>query len=165
MGAGKTTISSALGARLGWAVVDSDREIEARTGSSVADMWAAGEVDRFRALESEVLAEALASSDPVVVAAAGGVVLAEANRRILGAHWPVVWLRASTQTLIERVGDGAGRPLLAGDPVGAVIRLDAERRPFYREVADVVVDVDGRTAEEVVDVVMVELGLPGQHRR
>lgn len=158
MGSGKTTIGEALGRRLGRRVRDSDREIEALTGSTVAAMWAAGQVDRFRQLESQVLADALASAEPSVVAAAGGVVLAEPNRRLLAAHWPVVWLRARLETLTDRVGDGVGRPLLAGDPAAAMARLDAERRPLYGEVADVVVDVDDLDADQVVDAIVAGLG-------
>ena len=159
MGAGKTTVGCHLGDRLGRPVLDSDREIEARTGLSVEQMWRAGEVDRFRDLESVVLAEALDGDEPAVIGAAGGVVLREENRVLLGDHWPVVWLRARPETLIARVGDGSGRPLLAGDPAAAIARLDAERRPFYEGLADVVVDVDGLEPDDVADRIAAELGL------
>ena len=160
MGAGKSTVARTLGHRLGRPVLDSDAEIERLTGTTVEALWAAGEVDRFRALESEVLREALGSDTPAVVAAAGGVVLQPGNRRLLERHWPVVWLRAGVDTLTRRVGDGSGRPLLAGDPEGALTRLDEERRPLYAEVADVVVDVDQLGAEAVADLVLEALGTP-----
>ena len=160
MGAGKTTVARALAGRLGRPVLDSDTEVERRTGTTVQALWAAGQVERFRALESEVLRDALRSEVPSVVAAAGGVVLDPASRGLLERHWPVVWLRARPATLSRRVGDGAGRPLLAGDPRGALARLDRERRPLYAEVADLVIDVDGLGVERVADLVLEALDAP-----
>lgn len=146
MGSGKTSVGEELAGRLGWDFLDSDREIEALTGSTVPQIFAASGEAVFRGLEARVLADALARREPAVVAAAGGAVLDQANRRLLREHYPVVWLRARIQTLIERVGAGSGRPLLDHDVAGSVTRLDAMRRPLYAEVADVVVDVD-RPAE------------------
>ena len=95
-----------------------------------------------------------------MIAAAGGVVLDEGNRRLLALHRPVVWLRAPVATLIARVRRGDGRPLLADDPAGTMTRLDAERRPFYEEVADLTVDVDNdHTADFVTERIVRELGL------
>ncbi len=73
---------------------------------------------------------------------AGGAVLDPDNRRVLRRNGAVVWLRARVETLAQRVGDGAGRPLLGDDPGAALRRLYAQRRPVYQELAQVVVDVD-----------------------
>jgi shikimate kinase len=109
----------------------------------------------FRQLEAQVLAEACAAQSSSVVSVAGGAVLDEANRARIAAAGIVVWLRARPDTLAARLGDGAGRPLLAGDPVAAVHRLDAVRAPLYAEVADLVIDVDdlqpGTVVERIVD--------------
>jgi shikimate kinase len=61
----------------------------------------------------------------------------------------VIWLRARPATLAARVGDGAGRPLLDGDPAAALRALDAVRRPLYAEVADEAIDVDDLSPGEV----------------
>ena len=156
MGAGKTTVGRAAAQRLGWAFLDSDAQVEARAGRTVAEIWAAEGERGFRQLEAEALSDALASTAgrPAVVAAAGGAVLDARNRALLEQNPPVIWLRATLDTLAGRVGSGRGRPLLADDPRGALERLMAVRYPLYEEVADTVVDVDGLGRAQVVERVL-----------
>jgi shikimate kinase len=150
MGAGKTSVGRRLAEMRGWEFFDSDRQIEAMTGRTVAEIWRGDGEPAFRKLEAQVLADALASSTPRVIAAAGGTVLDENNRRLMRLHHPVVWLRGRPETLATRVTSGVHRPLLDEDPAGTLHRLAAERRPYYEEVADVIVDVDDLTPEQVV---------------
>jgi shikimate kinase len=150
MAAGKTSVGRRLAECRGWEFFDSDRQIEAMTGRTVAEIWRTDGEAAFRRLEAQVLADALASTTPRVIAAAGGTVLDEANRRLMQLHHPVVWLRARPETLAGRLGSATHRPLLDEDPTGVLERLDAIRRPHYEEVADVVVDVDDLSAEQVV---------------
>jgi shikimate kinase len=148
MGAGKTTIGRMVADRLGWPYFDSDAEVEAKTGRTVPEIFAADGEQAFRALETEVLRGAL-QQDHVVVSVAGGVVLDPANRALLRKSGTVVWLRARVSTLARRVGDGAGRPLLGDDPSAALEDLWEVRRPLYAEVADTVIDVDAERPEEI----------------
>jgi len=160
MGAGKSSVGRRLARRLGWDLLDSDRQVEELTGRTVPEIWRADGEAAFRKLESQVLATALASATPQVIAAAGGVVLDEGNRRLLADHQPVVWLRAPVETLIARIKRGDGRPLLADDPAGAMTRLEAERRPYYQEIADLTVDVDNEhPADDVTERILRHLGL------
>jgi shikimate kinase len=160
MGAGKTTVGRWLADHLGWAYLDSDAEIERETGRTVPEIFARDGEAAFRRQETRVLAEALARPDPVVVSAAGGVVLAEENRRALAASGgPVVWLRAEPATLAGRVGTGEGRPLLDEDPAATLARLDAVRRPRYAEVADLAVDVDHLGPAEIGRRILESLAL------
>jgi shikimate kinase len=149
MAAGKTSVGRRLAERRGWEFFDSDRQVEAMTGRTVGEIWRTDGEPAFRALEAQVLADALASSTPRVIAAAGGTVLDPRNRRLIEQHHPVVWLRARPGTLVGRLGAATHRPLLDVDPAGALEHLDAERRPHYEEVADVAVDVDDLTADQV----------------
>lgn len=149
MGAGKSTVGSALSDALGRPFVDADEVLSAETGQSVADMFAHLGEPAFRALEVAAVAELLAAEEPAVVATGGGVVL-DADTRAALRRQDTIWLRAEPATLVRRVGSGAGRPLLDHDPAGTLPRLAAERAPLYGEVATLVVDVDGLSVAEVV---------------
>ena len=154
MGAGKTTVGRELAGRLGWRFLDTDALVEATVGSTVAELFASRGEAAFRLEESSVLAESLVGGGPAVVSVGGGAVVAPANRELLATAGAVVWLRADPATLAARVGSGVGRPLLDGDPAGALAALDDVRRPFYGEVADVTVDVDDLEPSMVVDRIL-----------
>jgi shikimate kinase len=154
MGAGKTTVGRLLSERLGWGYLDSDAQVAAETGYSVPALFAERGEAAFRAEESRVLAAALSGMEPVVVSAAGGVVLSGTNRDLLVRSGTVVWLRADPRVLARRVGRGEGRPLLDHDPATALAELDEVRRPLYASVAAVTVDVDELSPRQVVDRVL-----------
>jgi shikimate kinase len=173
MGAGKSTVAGLLAARLGWSVVDTDEVVEARAGMSVAEIFSRGGEAAFRQEEERALAEVGVSPGPLVVSVGGGAVLSATNRSVLQRAGTVVWLRAKAATLAARVGDGAGRPLLAGrgqagvtragEPSGggpreALERLVAERQRFYEEVANAIVDVDDCSPHETAQCVLAALG-------
>lgn len=157
MAAGKTSVGRRLARSRGWEFFDSDSQVEAMTGRTVADIWRTDGEAAFRRLEARALAEALASSAPRVIAAAGGAVVDPGNRLLIAGHHAVVWLRARPETLVGRLGSATHRPLLDEDPAAVLAALDAARRPFYDEVADFVVDVDDLTPDQVV--ACVEAGL------
>jgi shikimate kinase len=158
MGAGKTTTGQLLAAALGWGYFDSDADVEADTGLTVPELFARDGEAAFRRAEATVLARACADPLPSVVSVAGGAVLSPDNRERIVASGTVVWLRARPETLAARVGDGVGRPLLDDDPGEAMVRLSAERAPFYEEVADVVVDVDDLASDEVAERILAAVG-------
>ncbi|HEY2214653.1 MAG TPA: shikimate kinase [Acidimicrobiales bacterium] len=158
MGAGKTTVGELLAHRLGWDYLDSDAEVVAATGLTVPALFARDGELAFRDAEAAALTLACATPEPVVVSVAGGAVLRAENRTLLSSSGTVVWLRARPETLASRVGDGVGRPLLEVDPAGTLARLDAERRPFYEEVAEVTIDVDDLGASEVTDRILNVVG-------
>lgn len=155
MGVGKTTAARVLADRLGRKMFDTDTVIETRTGRTVREIFTEQGEPTFRELEANVLAEALASPEPLVIAAAGGVVLSSANRAALaksGAR--VVWLCADPVNLVERVRGSGHRPLLDEDPAGTLQLMFREREALYRGVADAIVLVDNRSISEVVEAVL-----------
>lgn len=160
MGTGKTTVGRLLAAGLGRPLVDSDELIEARTGRTVRQIFAADGEPAFRALEAAALRDALADGEPAVIAGAGGVVLDADNRRALrsGAAF-VVWLRADLAVLADRAVSGDHRPLLDDDPSGILGRMAVDREALYREVSDATVDTVGRTPAEIAADVAARAGL------
>ncbi|MEP7113460.1 MAG: shikimate kinase [Ilumatobacteraceae bacterium] len=155
MGSGKTTVARIAADRLGRRVIDTDSAIEKVTGRTVREIFATDGEDAFRAFETAALLDALASAEPAVIAAAGGVVLREVNRDALKqSNARVVWLCATPAVLAERVTSGGHRPLLDDDPEGTLQRMNAERENLYREVADAIVLVDNRGPGDVVEAVL-----------
>ena len=154
-GAGKSTVGLALAERLGVAFRDSDADIERRAGKKIADIFIDEGEETFRAIETEVLAEAVTEFDGVV-SLGGGVIMREANRALL-AHQPVVWLEVSLTAAVKRVGIGATRPLLMGNVRGRLMELMAERTPIYTELAAVRVDTTDRSIHDVVEEIVEAL--------
>jgi shikimate kinase len=151
MGAGKTTLGRRLARALGRPFIDSDQQIEMRTGRTVREIFESDGEPAFRVLETDALAEALATPSPSVIAAAGGTVLSDVNRERMCEQGTVVWLRADPTVLAERVRNGTHRPLLAEDPEGTLRTLAEQRSALYEDLADVVVDTAGRSPEDIVD--------------
>jgi shikimate kinase len=155
MGVGKTTVGQVLASRMGRQLVDSDFRIEQLTGRTVKQILAEDGVGELRRHEAAALFDALADSEPRVIAAAGGVVLDDGNRRRLAAaEADVVWLTGDVTTLAPRTATREHRPWLEADPVGTLQRMYVEREHLYREVADRVVDVDQLTPDEIADRIL-----------
>jgi shikimate kinase len=150
MGAGKTTLGRRLARVLGRPFIDSDQQVEMRTGRTVREIFEADGEPAFRALETDALGDALDAAVPSVIAAAGGTVLSEVNRTRMRDGGTVIWLRADPAVLADRVRNAGHRPLLADDPATVLRTLDADRRELYEDVADHIVDTTGRSPDEVV---------------
>ncbi|HKW37281.1 MAG TPA: shikimate kinase [Burkholderiales bacterium] len=141
MGAGKTTVGRQLAKRLGKVFHDADREIETRTGVSVAVIFDIEGEAGFRKRESEVLEYLTALDEDIVLATGGGAVLDPRNREHLKTRGFVIYLHALPQVLWQRTRTDKSRPLLqGGDARERLGALYAARDPLYRDVADLVVE-------------------------
>ncbi len=155
MGAGKTTVGRALAARLGVDFIDTDDLVSVSAGCSIRELFERHGEAHFRRVESSVLEEVLGAITSGVIGCGGGIVTADLNRRLLkDARATVVWLRATPSSLAGRLDGDADRPLLDGDVSQRLSALSAERGAWYAEVADVVVDVDDRSIEHIVDKIL-----------
>ena len=140
MGAGKTTVGRQLAKRLGKTFHDADREIETRTGVSVAVIFDIEGEAGFRKREAEVI-EQMTGLDDIVLATGGGAVLDPRNREHLKSRGFVIYLHALPPVLWQRTRTDKSRPLLQGaDPRERLESLYAARDPLYRDVADLVVE-------------------------
>ena len=160
-GTGKSTIAAALAARLGWAAIDADAEVESRAGRSIREIFATDGEAEFRRLERGVLADLL-RRDRLVIASGGGAVLDPETRREMAAAGPVVWLTASLETLVARLAADSTTPgrrpaLTPHDARTEIAMLLAFREPHYREVATLTVATDDRTPEDIVAEVRARL--------
>ena len=162
MGAGKSAVGAALALRLGRRFVDTDAEIERERSASVAEIFAREGEAAFRACEREAVARLCA--EPVVAALGGGAVAQPGVAEAVARAGTRVWLRARPETLLARLGDGAGRPLLAGlAPAVRLARLRellAAREAAYAR-AELVVDTDDLAVDEVVDRIAAGLASRG----
>jgi shikimate kinase len=160
MGSGKSTIGRHLAEVLGRQFVDADREVEKRTGASIALIFELEGEAGFRRRECAVIEDVTAGED-LVVATGGGAVLEPHNRALLRQRGTVVYLRAPLEVLVRRTRHDRNRPLLqTEDPRARLERILQEREPLYREVADLIVETNHRTVRSVVNEVARRLAQP-----
>ncbi len=158
MGAGKSTIGRQLARQLGLRFVDSDREIEERTGVDIPLIFELEGEAGFRAREKAVIDE-LSARPGIVLATGGGAILDTDNRRHLGSRGYVIYLHTSVDQQLARTERDRNRPLLqTADPRGRLQQLMDEREPLYREIADLVIDTDGCRIRDVVHRILAEVG-------
>ena len=156
MGSGKTTIGRILAKRLGLPFMDTDREVEERTGVSIPTIFEIEGEDGFRRRESQVVEDCTRMSN-AIVATGGGVVLRPENRENLTKSGFVVYLNVPPHILWERTRADKNRPLLkVEDPLRKLQELFVVRDPLYREVADLVVDDGKGNAQTVVQLLAKE---------
>ncbi len=149
MGSGKTAVGRRLAALLDKQFLDTDAEIEKRTGVDVRYIFEKEGEARFREREREIIAE-LTGLDGVVVATGGGAVLDAQNRERLATTGTVIYLETSVDALVQRTRSNKTRPLLMNaDPRGVLERLMTARQPLYEEVADLKIETTGRTVRAV----------------
>jgi 3-dehydroquinate synthase len=157
MGAGKTTIGRILARKLGKRFIDSDHEIEARTGASIPWIFEIEGEESFRRREAEVIRD-LCAEDAVVLATGGGAVLNPETRASLKARGIVIYLRANVSSIMLRTAHDKSRPLLqTADPRRKLEELLLQREPLYREIAEVVIDTGRPNVQSMVQTILDQL--------
>ena len=109
--------------------------------------------EKFRQVEAEITQE-VAELDDVVNATGGGVVTREENVHELKKKGKLVWLKANTDTLLQRIGNDQYRPSLTGkSPREDLETVLAERTPIYERVADFIINTETKRPQEVAEVI------------
>lgn len=157
MGAGKSAVGRQLARMLHLTFLDSDEEIENRTGVDISFIFEKEGEEGFRKREAKVI-EDLSNMDGVVLATGGGAVGDAQNRSNLGARGYVVYLKTSVDQQLQRTVRRKIRPLLENRDRREVLdALMTEREPLYLEIADLTLDTDGRkvnaVASEILDAI------------
>ena len=157
MGAGKTAVGRQLARQLGLKFIDSDQEIQDRTGVDIPFIFEKEGEEGFRVREAAVIDE-MTQRTGIVLATGGGAVTVDSNRQCLGGRGFVVYLFASVDQQVERTRFSRDRPLLMDcQPREKLQSLFEHRDPLYREIADLVVDTNGRRVNNVVEQISEEL--------
>ena len=157
MGAGKSAVGRQLAKLLHLSFVDSDDEIETRTGVDIPFIFEKEGEDGFRKREAKVIDD-LSAMESVILATGGGAVVDPQNRSRLGARGFVVYLYTTVDQQLARTQKGRERPMLAtGDSRNILEDLMAVRDPLYREIADLTVETDGRKVKAVASEILERL--------
>jgi shikimate kinase len=157
MGSGKTTIGSLLAEKLGLNFRDTDHLIEEQEEKTVSQIFLDQGEDAFRAIEKRVLREELLT-DGTVLSLGGGAPIsidAQSALRAIASH--IIFLDISLSTVAPRIGFNRDRPLLLNNPRGQWQTLMEARRPIYEAVADTIINVDDKSEEEIVTIVLSSL--------
>ncbi len=151
MGAGKSTIGRMLAKKLKWKFYDSDHEIERRTGVNIPLVFDIEGEQGFRKRENKIIDE-LTSHSGIILATGGGAVLDPKNREYLTERGFVIYLKSGIDQLLKRTAKDQKRPLLqTDDPAAKLQEILSEREPFYREVANLIIETDNHTVKSIVD--------------
>jgi shikimate kinase len=157
MGAGKSAVGRQLARLLHMNFMDSDDEIESRTGVDIPFIFEKEGEEGFRRREAKVI-EDLSKMEGLVLATGGGAVIDPQNRSVLGARGFVVYLYTTVEQQLARTQKGRERPLLEnGDRKEILGQLMAERESMYRDIADLVVETDGRKVKAVANEILERL--------
>ncbi len=163
MGAGKTTVGRALARRMQRTFVDSDHEIEARTGVRIATIFELEGEAGFRTREEDTIAQ-LVKRRGIVLATGGGAVLSPKTRALLRQHGTVIYLRACAEDLWHRTRHDRSRPLLQiGDPKAKLQQLYEQRDPLYRETAHIIIDTAHQSVQKLVAQLETEIARQNPH--
>lgn len=155
-GCGKSTVAAVYWRKYAEQTWDTD-EVIVRLYGDISEIFAEHGEEYFRNIETEVLRRVCADKD-CFISVGGGCVLRKENVRIMKSDGnKVVYLRTQLATLEERLKTDASRPLLQGDLGGRLKKLFAERSAIYEDAADIIVDTDGLSAEQIFENILIAL--------
>lgn len=157
MGVGKTSTSRELSRILSVEEVDTDAMIVEQEGKKIADIFAEDGEEYFRRTETALL-DTLKEHSPCIVSCGGGMVMREENVRKMKEQGRIYLLTATPETIFEHVKDSTDRPLLNGNMnIPYITELMEARKPKYEAAADIMIETDGCTPEQVAEKLIRQL--------
>ena len=157
MGAGKTTVGKALAKECKLSFVDTDERIEEEQNRSISDIFAKEGESFFRNLETQQLRK-LRKEEEGVISVGGGLPVQEANWDLLKQLGTTIYLKASKETLVERLQGDSKRPLLQGGELEMKISsLMNQREAIYEKVADRIIVTDGKQLKDIIEEIKKEI--------
>lgn len=158
MGSGKSSVGRRLSYRLKIPFIDTDSEIERTAGCTIAQIFKERGEEAFREAETDYLGSLMPEKrgkGSIIISTGGGVPLRKENRTIIKKLGTVVYLKASPETIYERIKDDTSRPLLnTDDPMKKIRMMMQERSGIYSMAADIEVDTDGKLCRDIADEII-----------
>ena len=162
MGSGKTTVSTAFAKKYNRRKIEADDIIIERAGMPVKDIFAKYGEEHFRDMETQICRELVDISDHVV-SCGGGMPVRPQNVEYMKKNGFVILLEATPETILDRCKGTDERPILNGHMnVEYIAALQAKRRDAYHNAADIVIQTDDKTVEEIVEEVYESIHRAGQ---
>lgn len=150
MGSGKTSVGRELARLLGLEQIDLDREIEAREGTTINEIFRTRGEPYFRQRESAALEDATARGNPAVICSGGGIVMDPRNAALIKERSVSVWLKAKPETVYARIREEGTRPVLNdGMSLEKITALMERRLPYYEAASRFAVDTDGKSVDQI----------------
>ena len=151
MGSGKSTIGKAVASALGLPFRDTDSIIEEREEMPVSQIFIDKGEDYFRTVEKKVLRDVLLNDGSILALGGGAPISVDAQSALKVSSAPVIYLDISLASVAPRIGFNRDRPLLLHNPRGQWQTLMEVRRPIYESIANVVIDVNGKSQKQIVE--------------
>jgi shikimate kinase len=151
MGSGKSTIGKAVASALGLPFRDTDSIIEQREEMPVSQIFIDKGEDYFRTVEKKVLRDELLNDGSILALGGGAPISVDAQSALKVSSAPVIYLDISLASVAPRIGFNRDRPLLLHNPRGQWQTLMEVRRPIYESIANVVIDVNGKSQKQIVE--------------
>lgn len=157
MGCGKTSVGIRLSYSLKRTIIDTDKWIEKKQNMTVSEIFAKEGEQAFRQMETDCIKELINTADGQIISTGGGLPIREENHGLLKELGRVYYLKVTPEAVYERLKDDTTRPLLQGaDPKAKIEELLLKRAPLYEKCADVIIEVSGKSFDEIIAEIMKE---------
>lgn len=148
-GSGKSTIGKSLAKLLNAPFTDTDQLIEERAGKKISEIFIDEGESAFRAMEADVVADALQEHD-VVLSLGGGSVMNPISESLISHSSALkVFLEVGIAQAAPRIGFNQDRPMLLVNPRQTWLNLMKERRPIYERLADQTISTESKKPMDV----------------